>query len=130
MVCHAQLNVTQQVEKMEKVSSSRMGMVSLNRQGDLFYIGMPTTNQFDDPIILYLGEGKESAVKTLEDLVALQGTIEKGSPVIIKNGSHSCTISRGMGGTLAFDQEGHAGYGELAKAELQKFLKAVKALDK
>lgn len=127
MVCHAQLNVTRKVEKMEKLSSARLGLVSLNRQGDLFYIGLPTTNQYDDPFILYLGDGQESAMKTLEDLIGLHSTIEKGSPIVIKNGKHECTISKGVG-TLNLNQEGFAGYGELAKTELQKFLKVVKSL--
>ena len=112
---------------MEQITTARLGLCRLMRQGETFYITLPTSNQFDEPFIFYIGEGKDSAVQTLNDLVDLCGTIEKGSPIVVDNGKDSCTISKGMG-TLNLRQEGYAGYAELAKAELQKYIKSIKAL--
>lgn len=129
MVCHAQLNVTKQVEKMEKISSSRSGLCRFMRQGDLFYISCPTTNHYDDPFILYVGEGLESAKQTLLDLVKLCGTIEKGAPIVITNGTEECFVSKSaFNGSLDFKQDGYAASAAISKIEFNKFYNELKKL--
>lgn len=129
MAANAQLNVKRQVEKMEKITSVRTGFCKLMHQGDDFYISVVTSNRYDDNFILELGEGKESALSTLEDLISLCTTIEKGAPVVISNGGKECTIYKGLTGNLDFSQSGYAGMASIAKYEFNTFWKALKAYE-
>jgi hypothetical protein len=81
-VGHAQLNITNKSEKIERISSARTGFISLNKQGDIYYVGLHSSNQFDNPGIFYLGKDKESSLATLNDLLTLQETLKKGEYVV------------------------------------------------
>lgn len=126
MVCNAQLSVKGQGEKMEKIASTRMGACNLYKHGDVYFISVPTTNRFDSNFILYLGEDKESTCLTLRDLIVLCDTIEKDTPIYINNRTKSCSIHKGSMGTLAFFQDGYAGFASFSKMEFDKFLSALK----
>ena len=122
---NAQLNVKKQTSKIETIATARAGYFSLKVQDDLYFIVTNTTNQFDDPFIILLGEGKESALQTLNDLVSLCGNIEDGSTIVIQNGEMDCTISNGLMGGISFRMDSHAGYASTSKAELNKMIKAL-----
>lgn len=82
---HAQLNVTDKVEKPVKVchSNTMMGTAELYQSNDIYYIYMKSTNQFDDVELMYIGDSKESAVQTLKDLETLFNNTPKGDMVYI-----------------------------------------------
>lgn len=125
MVCNAQLSVKGQGDKMEKISSTRMGACSLYKHGERYMISAPTSNRYDKTFVLYLGEDKESACLTLRDLILLCDNIEKDVPVYIDNGTKTCSIHKGTMGTLAFFQDGFAGFASFSKMEFDKFLTAL-----
>ena len=122
---NAQLNVKREAEKFEKIASARTGLVDLMNHDERYYIAFPTTNQFDDPFIFYLGNDKESAIKTLKDLIELCGTITKEDMLTIDNEGKELRITKGLAGALYFAMDGYAGIASTVKSELNKFLKAL-----
>ena len=82
---NAQLNVTDKFEKPVKVchSNTMMGTAELYQSNDIYYICMKSTNQFDDVEFMYIGDSKDSALKTLKDLVSLFDNTHKGDMVYI-----------------------------------------------
>lgn len=127
MICNAQLSVKSTKSDIEKIDSARAGLVRLMKHSDLYYITSPSSNQFDDPFIIYLGEGVESAILTTKDLISLFATLKKDC-VTIQNGKEECRIYKGMG-TIDFHQDDYAGYCTLMKMELQKFLKTLESME-
>ena len=122
---YAQLNIKGQNAKIETISTARTGFITLKCQGNVYYIGTTTTNRFDDPFILYIGEDKDSAIQTLKDLINLCGNMEENTSLIIDNGGRECRITPGAMGTLYFHSDYHAGFASATKQELTKFLKAL-----
>ena len=124
---HAQLNITNKSDKIERISSARTGLISLNKQGDIYYVGLHSSNQFDNPGIFYLGKDKESSLATLNDLLTLQETLKKGECVDVKDISgKKISISQAMTGNLAFQFSDMAGICYLHKNEIKKFINALK----
>ena len=82
---HAQLNVTNKVEKPIKVchSNTILGEADLYQSKDAYYIYIKSTNQFDDVEMLYIGDSKQSALQTLQDLESLFSNTPKGNLVNI-----------------------------------------------
>ena len=62
---------------IKTIASFRMGMCHLKCDGDVYYLGLISTNKYDDPSLVYLGEGKESAIQTLTDLIELNSSMAK-----------------------------------------------------
>lgn len=62
---------------IKTIASFRMGMCHLNCDGDVYYLGLISTNKFEDSSLVYLGEGKESAIQTLTDLITLNQSMAK-----------------------------------------------------
>ena len=114
--------------KIETLSSARMGIVRLDRDGDTYFMCLTTTNQYDDPFLVYIGEDKDSAVQTMKDIVSLFDSIGKKDVVTIDNAGKDCLISKTMG-TLYMSMAGYAGQANITRAELVKFLKALSPED-
>lgn len=74
----AQISNVKTQDAIKTISKFRAGVCSLNQHGDVFYLILKSTNKFDDSVIVYLGEGKDSAVQTLKDLQELHKSMEKG----------------------------------------------------
>ena len=60
------------------IARFRAGLCSLNEHEDVYYLALISTNRYDDASIFYLGKGKDSAVQTLQDLLDLHKSMEKG----------------------------------------------------
>lgn len=129
IVCHAQLAVRQSTTKTEKIATARTGAVKLMKQNDIYFITAPTTNQFDHGFILYLGEGLNSAIATLEDLIKLYGTLTNEDHIVIDNGGESCTIYKGGLGAMFFKQDDKAGVSSFTRLEYEKFRDVLKGME-
>lgn len=73
----AQISNVSTHEATKTIASFRMGLCHLRCDGDIYYLGLISTNKFDDPSIVYLGQGKESAIQTLTDLIELNSSMAK-----------------------------------------------------
>ena len=111
--------------KTETIESVRMGIVSLKKSEDAYYLAFQTTNQFDDAMILKLGVTKESAVQSLKDIIEILDGLEGNATQYIDNGyGREFRLYKVMG-ALYISADGYAGSGNASKGELKKFLKAL-----
>ena len=112
--------------KTETLVSLRMGVVTLNQSEGSYYIAMTTTNQFDDAMILKLGDTKESARQSLTDLIDILESLQGNDTEFINNGyGREFRLFKVMG-ALYVAADGYAGNGNMGKSELNRMLKALK----
>lgn len=111
--------------KSETIESVRMGIVSLKVANGEYYLSFQTTNQFDDLMVLKLGETKESAIQSLQDIIEILDGLQGNATQFIDNGyGREFRLSKVMG-ALYISADGYAGNGNTSKGELKKFLKAL-----
>lgn len=122
-VANSQIKVTGKVST-EKLLSIRMGFIELKYDGS-YYLLMSTTNRFDDPIILLLGKDKEEAMQTLQSLIDITTSIQKGECITIENAAEELRIYRQAKNTILIFTNGRAGNSNTNKAELTRCLDAV-----
>lgn len=79
----AQLNIT---SKRENTIERLTQELFFDTSDSTYYISLTTTNQFDDPMLFKLGKGKESALQTIDDLLAFMEQGEKGDVISVENG--------------------------------------------
>lgn len=113
--------------KTKTLSSVRMGVVNLKlNENGTYYLAMKTTNQFDDYMILKLGENKESAIQSLNDLLDIFDSLKGESTQYIQNGyGRELRLWKVMG-ALYMSSDGYAGDANIGKGELKKFINAIK----
>lgn len=118
---YAQLKKTGEINT-ETICSFRMGNMNLQQSAGRYFLSMGTTNQFDDMMLLMLGRDKESAGKTLVDLIGLCSSIKKGSLISVDNGlGGQLRISKGaFKNEIWIEADGYAGYVATSKMELRK----------
>lgn len=75
----AQISNVKTHDAIRTISRFRSGLCSLNADGETYYLTLNSTNRFDDPVIVYLGEGRDSAIQTLVDFQMLHKSMEKNS---------------------------------------------------
>lgn len=79
----AQLNVTSARENtIEKITQE----LFFDTSDSTYYIALTTSNQFDDYMMFKFGKGKESALQTIDDLLAFMEQGEKGDVITVENG--------------------------------------------
>lgn len=122
VVGHAQLNIKGEPVNIETLSTARFGGITLHRRGETYYLGISSSNKYDDPQIFYLGESKESAVQTLKDMMELLGSMEKGTRVQVDNKGKTVSLYRISGQSLGIEFGAGAGQYWIAKSEALKFL--------
>lgn len=111
--------------KSETIESLRMGVVSLKVADGEYYISFKTTNQFDDLMILKLGETKESAIQSIQDIIDILDSLQGNETQYIDNGyGREFRLFKVMG-ALYIAADGYAGNGNASKGELKKLLKAL-----
>lgn len=109
--------------KTETLLSLRMGYMKLTLSDGKYVIRMLTTNQFDDALILKIGETKESAIQSLNDLMEICTTITGQDCVRIDNGyGRELRFYKGAMGGVTIHADGYAGYVNTAKSEFKKML--------
>jgi hypothetical protein len=111
--------------KTETISSLRTGVVSLKLSKGMYYLTLRTTKQFDDPMILKLGDSKESAIQSLNDLIDILDSLQGNATQYIDNGFGKEFRLFKMMGALYIDADGYAGNGNISKGELNKLIKAL-----
>ena len=111
--------------KSETIKSLRMGVVSLKVADGEYYISFKTTNQFDDSMILKLGETKESAIQSIQDIIDILDSLQGNETQYIDNGyGREFRLFKVMG-ALYIAADGYAGNGNASKGELKKLLKSL-----
>lgn len=109
----------------ETITSVRMGIVSLKVADDVYYLSFQTTNQFDDIMILKLGQTKESAIQSLQDIIDILDNLQGNATQYIDNGFGKEFRLYKVMGALYISADGYAGSGNVSKGELKRFLKAL-----
>lgn len=123
-IAEAQISVTSKSNN-EKLLSIRMGFITLNYDGS-YYLGMQTTNQFDNHMILPLGKTKEEAIKTVQALIDITTTIAKGDCITIESVyGTKFRIYRYAKNTITIHADGYAGYSNTNKNELTRILDTI-----
>ena len=123
-IANAQIQKTGSV-KTETIASVRMGFVSLRKSEGRYYISFSTTNQFDDKILLKLGDNKESAIQSLNDLIDILDSLQGNAIQYIDNGYGRELRLWKLMGALYISADGYAGDANTSKGELKKFLSAL-----
>lgn len=124
----AQLNVKKSRSATETIVTLRAGHVRLCAADSLIYFVLPSSNQFDDPQLFYLGKTADSAVETLDDLAALLADGDVGSSVDVDQRGRTVTIrvEKQLGvRVLYFDFPKCAGLVSTSKGELDKMKAAL-----
>ena len=107
--------------KTETILSLRMGYINLRLSEGTYFIAMLTTNQFDDAMLLKLGDTKESAVQSLNDLIEISSNITGQECVRIDNGyGRELRFYKGVMGGVSINADGYAGSVNTAKSEFKK----------
>lgn len=121
----AQIQVKKQ-PKIETIKSLRMGYVTLSKTEESYFLSMTSDNQFDHAYVIFLGEGKEAAVQSLNSLIEVSSTIAKDDSFEFNDGIKNFRIYRGMfKSEVWFKADGYAGYGKTSTTELNNLLKAL-----
>jgi hypothetical protein len=123
---NAQIQKTGSI-KTTTIASCRMGFVNLSLSEGLFFLSIGTTNQFDNMMLLKLGDNKESAIQSLNDLVDILDSLTGDDLQRIDNGFGKEFRLYKLLGALYINADGYAGSGNIGKSELNKFIKALKA---
>lgn len=124
-IADAQIIIKEKV-KIETIKSLRMGWVTLEHSDGYYMMTIRSDNQFDDAYVLSLGLGKAQAIASLQTLVAIASTLKKNESVAFTNGGKEYTIHRGLiKGELWIKGEYYAGWGKVAKVELNSLLDAL-----
>lgn len=107
--------------KTETLLSLRMGYMNLKLSEGMYFITMLTTNQFDDAMLLKLGDTKESAIQSLNDLMEITSSISGQECVRIDNGfGRELRFYKGAMGGVSINADGYAGTVNTAKSEFKK----------
>ena len=124
----AQLNVKAST-KSKQIAAFRMGVITVHLGSHGYYMALTTNNQFDKSAIFRLGEDKEAATKTLDDLMSILESGDTDTAVFVESSpGKECmlTIQKQLGvPSLWFKVDGCAGSQGLTMGELKKVRDAV-----
>ena len=121
---NAQRNV-KKTTTINKIASARAGDVHLAERSGIYFLILRSSNQFDKPFLLYLGEGKSAATQTLQDLQSVCDSIDESETMTIDNRGKDVRIRRGQEDSIVFHTDGFAGSMFITKAELNELLGAM-----
>lgn len=119
----AQLRVKAKSEA-KTLGTIRMGMIRVHQLDGLIYLSMDTNNQFDLPGIFDLGEGKEAALATVDDLVAFLAETDPEERVVVESSRDAdCVLQVDIQigiRVLRFSFTDRAGYQEMMEKDLKR----------
>lgn len=125
----AQLNITSEQIKVEKIGTLRSTYAFLYAEGTSFFLSVRSSNQFDDPCLFFLGDTAEASVLTLKDLCELCETMDNNAAINVEDakGQKAVLIKKKMLGKpyLDISMEGQAGTSNLTLPELQKAIELI-----
>lgn len=112
--------------KIEKIKSARFGVIDLKKMGDSYYIALSSSNRYDDPYIINLGDDKQSTINSLNSLIEICETITNEDTFEFNDGVNDFLVFRGtVKGELWIRSDGYAGHGIILKSDLNSFLRAM-----
>lgn len=122
----AQISNVKTQDAIKTISKFRAGLCSLNQHGDVFYLILISTNKFDDSVIVYLGEGKDSALQTLRDLLELHKSMKKGDfadfTINVMKKEIKYSVSKTDKFKFSFHDQGTAGSVYFATTEMKTLI--------
>ena len=120
-MANAQIQVTHK-SSIQTLTSVRLGFISLMTNDGHFYLSFQTSNQFDDSMIIKLGEDKKEAIETLQSFISIIVSMKKGDSVTINSANKEFRLYRYAKNTILIFADGYAGNSNTNKAEMEKFL--------
>lgn len=126
----AQISNVQTKAASETIVKFRSGLCSLKHEGgkDVYMLWLTSTNNYDSVPIVYLGQGKESALQTLKDMMELHSSMEKmdhttfTTSVLGRNMEYSVLKVDKLNFSFLFDTAGSV---YLATTEIKKMIQAL-----
>lgn len=126
----AQLNVSSQQVKIEKIGTLRSTYAFVYNQGTAYFLSIRSSNQFDNNCLFCLGKTAESSILTAQDLVGLCDSLEANASVTAKDaqGVNALFVKKKMLGKpyLDISMDGQAGTSNITKPELEKAIDIIK----
>lgn len=120
----AQLNVQSETEKIERIGTLRFTYSYVYVQGTTYFLGINTSNRFDDGTFFALGNSAKSAILTAEDLIKALESMDKGASikVIDAEGTDAYIMKKTMLGKpyLVIKMSNQAGDSNITGSELEK----------
>lgn len=126
----AQIRISTQKTELEVVTKFSGGMRKLYYTADTGYcLSLTTSNQFDDPFLIYIGETKQEAIESLDSFSYLIDNLKKGDNTSFTDLSGreiSVSFDLFMGGKLLwFSADGYAGQSSIIPKEITKIKEAI-----
>lgn len=122
----AQISNVKTKEAVKTVARFRVGLCSLQLYENIYDLALKSSNKFDDPVIVYLGEGKESTLQTLNDLIELHKSMKKGETaeftITIKGKDFNYRVSKYDALNFNFTNVGAAGNVFFATTEMKTLI--------
>lgn len=122
---YSQLYQIEKEPKSETILKLRGNTVRLTKTGSKYFIVLPTSNRFDDPFIIMLGDGEES-ISTIDQMINWVDSLQNNESVTAMNVGRKLSINKrsGMGTSVLYLQmDGYAGIAGITKKELVKIRK-------
>lgn len=128
MTMSAQLDVRHADLSGRTLAKVRYGICTLNESHDnLYYIVIPSNNEFDEAALFFLGKDHASALQTMTDIVGLYDTLER--TMSVNDALMDKVDLRRRGSIIYFKHEHDMGKRWITKKEANIFLKALQEMD-
>lgn len=128
----AQVSVKEQYTS-KTLKSIRMGYVKVTQFSDgersIFSLVLRSTNEFENPLSVYLGKTREQAAETMNGIVALFDTIDKGVTVFSTPDGKEQHVTRGLSGNMYFLPDHKAGDFIMGRGEAKRCAEALAPKD-
>lgn len=126
----AQLNVQSENESVKRIGTLRATYAYVYVQGSTYYLGMRTSNKFDEGAFFALGDSAESSILTAKDLIQAAETMEENASLnaLDAEGTKAFIAKKTMIGKpyLVIKMEGEAGESNITVPELEKAIELIK----
>ena len=123
---YSQLYIIEKEPKSETILKLRGNTVRLTKTESKYWVVLPTSNRFDDPFIILLGDGEEESVATIDQMINLIDNLQNDEGVTAMNAGRELSINKrsGMGTSVLYLQmDGYAGIAGITGKELVKIRK-------
>lgn len=123
---YPQLYKIEKKPQTETVLKLRGNTVRLTKTDSTYFLDLPTSNRFDDPFIIMLGNSKEESIATIDQMINLIDNLKNDENITAMNAERELSIIKrsGMGSSVLYLQmDGYAGIAGITKKELVKIRK-------
>lgn len=125
-MANAQISVSGKSTR-KTIKTTRMGWVELSCiDGYYYFLSITSDNRFDRYYTISLGKGKAEAVESLQSLISIASSLEKGQSAALNTITQEYIILKGSAkGEISIKGDLYSGYGDVSKKNLEKLLKAL-----